>query len=438
MKVEVALVADDLTGALDAAAPFAARGLRVRVYRTVEALAAVPGSVGAAPSTGDAAFPTPGTPPDPTLAAESRPERRGGLDSREGGGGVLAVNTSTRHLAPEAARAAVAAAGRRLLAWSPRIVFKKIDSTLRGPIPDEVAAAMEVFDRPAALVCPAFPAAGRVVRGGEVFVYGAPLRETEYVRDLRTPAPAEPLTALFGRIGGGVRGLRPEEPLPDRPSAGVVIADAETEERLARIAAFVREHPKEVLAVGSDGLAAGLASLLGNPEPPVRLAGGEGRIVLFALGSRAGATAEQVERLRQASPSPPVVDAPAGALDPGAVVRAAGSARVVVARVPASPRGEPGAVARSFAAGVRTAIEGLGGPGRLAALAAAGGDTVEAILDAFDVPALDVLGEFRPGVPVSRAACRGGALTLVSKAGGFGAPDLFAEIAAETAGPSGP
>ena len=105
-----------------------------------------------------------------------------------------------------------------------------------------------------------------------------------------------------------------------------------------------------------------------------------------------------------------------------------------MARVSASPRGEPGAVARSFAAGGRAAIEGLGGLGRLAALAAADGDTTEAILDAFDVPALDVLG-----VPVSRAACRGGALTLVSKAGGFGAPELFAEIAAEvTAGTSGP
>ena len=284
MRVEVALVADDLTGALDAAAPFAARGLRVRVYRTVEALAAAPGAVGAAPPTGSAAFPTPGTPPDPT-SADPFPERRGGLDSHDGGdSGVLAVNTSTRHLAPEAARAAVAAAARRLLAWSPRLVFKKIDSTLRGPAADEAAAAMEVFGRRAALVCPAFPAAGRVVRGGEVFVYGAPLRETEYVRDLRTPAPAEPLAAMFGRIGGRVRGLRPEEPLPDRPPAGCVIADAETEAHLARLAAFVRAHPKEVLAVGSDGLAAGLASLLGRPSPPVRLTGGEGRVLLFALG----------------------------------------------------------------------------------------------------------------------------------------------------------
>ena len=139
----------------------------------------------------------------------------------------------------------------------------------------------------------------------------------------------------------------------------------------------------------------------------MRLTGGEGRVLLFALGSRAGATEEQLARLREASPGLPVVDAPAGALDAGAVVRAAGSDRAPsVARVPASPRGEPGAVARSFASGVRAAIEGLGGPGRLAALAATGGDTVEAILDAFDLPALDVLGELRPGVPVSRAGCR--------------------------------
>ena len=411
MEITVALVADDLTGALDAGGAFAARGLRVRVCRGPDSL------------------------PVPAAAPAARPPAREGAAGPGPGdaGAVLAVDTSTRHLSPEAARAAVAAAGRRLLAWSPRLVFKKIDSTLRGPVADEAAAAMEVFERRSALVCPAFPAAGRIVRDGEVHVYGAPLGETEYVRDLRTPAPAEPLNALFRRIGE-VRGFRSEDPLPEHPFRGVAIADAETELRLARLAAFVRRHAKEVLAVGSDGLAAGLATLLGSPAPPVRLAGGQGRVVLFALGSRAGATAEQAERLRQASPGVPVVDAPAGALDPGAVVRAASRARAAVARVPASPRGEPEAVARSFAAGVRAAIEGLGGPGRIAALVATGGDTAEAILDAFDAPSLDVLGEFRPGIPVSRAASAGGELTLVSKAGGFGAPELFAEIAAEAAG----
>ena len=118
----------------------------------------------------------------------------------------------------------------------------------------------------------------------------------------------------------------------------------------------------------------------------------------------------------------------------GAVIRAAGSARAVVARIPASPRGEPGKVARTFAAGVRKAVDGLGGPSSLTALVATGGDTVEAILDAFAIGVLDVLGEFRPGIPVSRGMAGNGELTLVSKAGGFGTRELFAEVAAETDG----
>ena len=407
----VALVADDLTGALDAAAPFAGRGLRVKVHRSPDTLPAPDGGTDGPPRRGT---------------------RGRGRRLSDGSGAVLAVSTSSRHLAPAAARAVVEASGRRLLAWTPRLVFKKIDSTLRGPVPDAVAAAMEVFGRRSALVCPAFPAAGRVVRDGEVFVYGEPLRETEYVHDLRTPAPAESLEALFARIGA-VRRMRPGESLPGRPGGGIVIADAETEAHLARLAALVAEHAKDLLAVGSDGLAAGLASRFGTRARPARIAGGAGRIVLFALGSRAGTTAEQAGRLLEANPGLPVVEAPAGRLDPSSVVRAADSSSAVVVRVPPHPRGDPGAVVRAFAAGVRSAVEGLGGPGRLAALVATGGDTAEAILDAFDVSVLDVLGEFRPGIPVSRAVPPGGAaLTLVSKAGGFGTPELFAELAAET------
>ena len=300
------------------------------------------------------------------------------------------------------------------------MVFKKIDSTLRGPVPDEVAAAMQVFERRTALVCPAFPAAGRVVRGGEVHVYGAPLRETEYVRDLRTPAPAESLEALFRRIGP-VEGMRPDDLPRNHPPAGIAIADAETDAHLAGLAALVADHPSEVLAVGSDGLAAGLASLLGGEKRGVDLAGEGGGAVLFAVGSRAGTTARQVERLLERRPDAPVVDAPRGELDAPAVLRAAASSRAVVARVPSSPAGDPAAVARAFGAAVREVLDGLG-PGRPVVLAATGGDTVEAILDALGIAVLDVLGEFRPGVPVSRAGADRPGFILVSKAGGVRLP----------------
>ena len=412
--LDVALVADDLTGALDASASFAARGLRVRVVRGADALPAPPDRAGAA-------LPFGNTEPPLGLSGPSA-------------GSVLAVSTASRHLAPAAARAAVEAAGRRLAGWSPRLVFKKIDSTLRGPVVDEAAGAMAAFGRDSALVCPAFPAAGRVVRGGEVFVHGEPLGETEYVHDLRTPAPAESLEALFAKVAA-VRMMRPEDAYWTLPAKGVAIADAETEAHLASLATLVEAHSGEVLAVGSDGLAAGLAERLGRSGPPAQIQGGGGRGVLFALGSRAGTTVEQTERLLLAHPDTPVVEAPGGVLDADAVVRAAASAPGTVVRVPPSPRGEPDTVVRRFAAGIRTAIDGLGGPGRIAALVVTGGDTVEAILDAFDIVALDVLGEFRPGIPVSRGVADRAELTLVSKAGGFGTPSLFAEIAEASFGP---
>ncbi len=415
--LDVALVADDLTGALDASAPFAAHGLRVRVYR----------GAGAAPA-------------GPDTAADGAPA-------------VAAVDTASRHLPPDAARAAVEAAGRRLRERSPRLVFKKVDSTLRGPVADEVQAAMAVFGRRAALVCPAFPAAGRTVQGGEVFVHGAPLRETEYARDLRTPAPSGSLETLFARTGP-VAGLRTGDPLPRGALAGAFVADARTEADLRHWAGLVAERAQEVLAVGSDGLAAGLAGRLGGAARALRLSGGAagaddggiggeregargageegGALVLFAIGSRTDTCARQVEALLQARPGAPVVEAPGGVLDADAVLGAARVARAVVARIAPSPAGDPEAVARAFGAGVRAVLERLA-RGRPVCLAAAGGDTVDAILEACGVAALDVLGEFRPGVPVSRPAGGGGrpGLTLVSKAGGFGAPDLFPEIAAE-------
>ena len=314
-------MADDLTGALDAAAPFAGRGLLVGVHRRIDGLpVASPDASGP--------FRLSGTGP-PSPEGSGSP------------GTVLAVSTSSRHLAPDAARAAVEAAGRRLRTWSPRLVFKKIDSTLRGPVPDEVAAAMEVFDRRSALVCPAFPAAGRVVRDGEVFVHGEVLRESEYARDLRTPSPVEPLSVLFGRFGA-VRGLQSGETLAGDGVAGIMIADAETETHLSRLAALVSERAREVLAVGSDGLATSLAGRLGRPGAGVRLEGGGGRVLLYAIGSRAGAAEEQTQRLLEARPGVPVVDAPAGVLDPGAVVRAAGTARAPSSRgCPRCPAASP-------------------------------------------------------------------------------------------------
>ena len=120
------VVADDLTGALDASAPFAVRGLA-----TVVALG--PADLGAALASGAA---------------------------------VVGVSTDSREISPDAARQAVADCIAMLPAGVP--IFKKVDSRLKGNIEAELDAIP--FRR--ALVVPAIPAFGRWMRNGRLDGFG--------------------------------------------------------------------------------------------------------------------------------------------------------------------------------------------------------------------------------------------------------------------------
>ena len=120
------ILADDLTGTLDSAAPFAGRGLVTEVVLHPDAL-------------------------DEALA--QAPD-------------VLAVNLRSREItASEAARATAEALKR--LPVGVRI-FKKVDSRLKGNIVAELDAMS--FER--ALVAPAIPDFGRLVVGGHVRGFG--------------------------------------------------------------------------------------------------------------------------------------------------------------------------------------------------------------------------------------------------------------------------
>src|ERR687896_800397 len=68
-----------------------------------------------------------------------------------------------------------------------RIVYKKLDSTLRGNVAAELAAALGGARRERVVVAPAFPAAGRTTAGGIQRVRGAPVDETEIANDPNTP-----------------------------------------------------------------------------------------------------------------------------------------------------------------------------------------------------------------------------------------------------------
>jgi uncharacterized protein YgbK (DUF1537 family) len=174
------------------------------------------------------------------------------------------VDTETRHLAPDDASIRT----RRFLAGlAPETrIFKKIDSTLRGPIAAELAAIAEAFPERRLVVCPAYPALGRTVRGGKVFVHGVPVDRTDFAHD-------------------------PRWPVTDATVPWGAVCDAETDEDLVRIARLCDDR---CIGVGSGGLARYLLA----PGGPARAVVPRGRRWLVVCGSMHPVSLRQAERAR--------------------------------------------------------------------------------------------------------------------------------------------
>jgi uncharacterized protein YgbK (DUF1537 family) len=407
--VGVALVADDLTGAMDTAQGFAARG-----YRT--AVVAVPGT-------------------------------RAGAAADRGGTGVLGVNTDTRSAAADAAARRVRTA---VTSVGAETVYKKVDSTLRGNVAVEVDAALSAAGAAVGLFAPAFPAVGRTTREGVHYVDGTPVAETAYGDD-----PAGPRSSRVADRFGAVD--RPVETVPaavveqgaDRVAAAVqeaiagagrppvVVCDGSTESDLAAVADAGRAF--DALYAGSGGLAAyvgvpgaagdGPRSLDGPPGAPLGVVGSTNETTLAQLGrvpdedlvvldperllagTAPGDAAGVGERLRAGRPV--VVTA---AADRETVDRtlAAGrdrglSADEVRARVATG-------LAETAAAAVRAAP--------VSGLVLSGGDVAVEELRALDATTVKLTGTgVETGLPVGAVADGPSAGTpVVTKAGGFGSP----------------
>ncbi|MEC9483681.1 MAG: four-carbon acid sugar kinase family protein [Halomonas sp.] len=377
-ELGVAIVADDLTGAMDAAAPFARRGMRTSVVIALEHLADV-------------------------IAQGHLPE-------------VLAINTESRHLPADQAAKRVAEACERLLTFAPRLLFKKVDSTLRGNVVAECLAARRSSGR-GLLVCPAVPAQGRTLRGGRVYVHDEPLSASDYGQDARSVPPVEPLPILFERQGLAISSL-PADSVSDEADA---IVDAVSEADLQLLARRLLEYPRRWLAVGAAGLAEAVAGNLCPAHggsvplsPPTDS-------LLIAVGSRCERARRQVACLGEAAPGLPVIHAMD---DEGARSGPAQRWLIVPERQP-SARFTAERVAQGMARCVVSLLDSRAGQAPLLFLT--DGDTAMAVMERLGARQVELAGEWAPGVAwgwLDGDRQR----PVMTKAGGFGDDSLLVHL----------
>ena len=237
IQPRLVVVADDLTGATDTGLQFSKVGLRTEVYF------------------------------DPPLLP--------------GSGDVIAITTESRARPADEARRRVLRAGARIRGWNVSHVYKKIDSTMRGNIGAEVEALANSLDRRLVILAPAFPANGRTVHNGRLFVNGVALGESEFASDPSSPRRysrigkmlAEQSTRHIVEIGlddvrrGAARLIERFEQLAAAKEPTLVVCDAVEPSDLNQIAKAIAGN-SFVLPAGSAGLAEWLPHALQmRPSP---------------------------------------------------------------------------------------------------------------------------------------------------------------------------
>ena len=405
----IGIFADDLTGALDAAAPFAARGFRTVVSASAEL-------------------------PEGTAGAE-----------------VVSINLGTRHMDPAEIEAQVTGSVKALVDLGAKVLLNKIDSTLRGNPGVELLVALKALNADHAVLCSAYPQNQRTVEHGVLLVDGVPVAETDVGQDKLSPLPSSYAEVIvrsaLERAGAEdqvhVRGAKGGAAISDFLPV-IVTADATTDDDLRVMAERLVAADSTAIVAGSAGVSVALASVLEASRPKQTPKAGlvaVGKRLLIVTASQREIVDKQIRALSDRIDWVQVeisIDEIFRGISSESIERIVSlTEREGVVILKLGKLGDVGNLAtddlRTMAS---TIVQNLGQVVRavtdkanLDVLVVIGGDTGSGVLEACDVSSLELQGELQPGtvsgVPV------GGSIAgklLVTRAGGFGDEKSLLEL----------
>lgn len=416
----IAIIADDLTGANDTAIQFCKYGLRTTVLIDTHHL--------------------------PNLKEYRRQE-------------IIAVNTATRALKASEAYERVYWVTQHLLAAGIKRFYKKIDSTLRGHPGAELEAVMVALKAKLAVVVPAFPANNRAQIKGYLVV--SPLLATvqsakkyHVLAVLKSEINKTVTLIDYRTVRQGPEALARTLTSYYTQEGQVLVIDAATENDLSYIAQACSALPEDVLIAGAAGLAAHLPLLWSTVPDPAKDYESRG-LTIVVIGSRSSTATLQLDHL-MAVKRTAVVRVSADEILTGneekEIQRCTLQAHSYLAKktqphlllitvdtvlkpyqldtasaseISRSNPADNEAIAGALGAISVNVLTRYGAD----SLIVGGGDTAYHVCLALQAHRINLITELLPGIPLGRLIGGiGDGLLIVTKAGSFGAPDLFEQI----------
>ncbi len=433
--MELLVLSDDFTGALDTGVQFAKQGVRTEV-------------------------------------TSKQDLKKEDLDLEKAT--VLVINTESRHLSGSEARRKVESVVRSFVRlvkrrWGEEVLgnikfYKKTDSLLRGNIGQELQALCDAVESSRLMFVPAFPQTGRTTIQGYQLVDGTPIHESSFAKDRLNPIPESYVPGILKRsnpelkteivelsaIRSGAFSLKGSLKGPSGSLDGGVttyVFDAETVEDLESIGSMLEREKLIRITAGCAGFAGMLPQALKLPRHSI-----ESAIyslpLLVLCGSLTDLSQRQIEfgiahgfhrtSLRiEEKLLPDLATSQRGLrIVENVIDRLRNRRNCIIATGTTSPSDEKAYAERNGLEAERIAsliaknlaglVAGILKSYALSTLVIFGGDTTMALLDALGIDFLKPLEEVIAGVPVS--VPEKGDLYLITKSGGFGDEDVLGRI----------
>ena len=414
--MRVGIIADDYTGAADTGVQFSKKRLKTSIVRDLKRI-------------------------------ENTAER---VD-------VLVFDTESRGDPKEVAYKKVALAAEEFKKTGVEILYKKIDSTLRGNLGVELDAAIDTLNVSAVILCPAYPKNGRITVGGFHLNNQSLIEDTEVANDPESPVRQSHIPTLIqdqsekkvslidiATVSLGMERVKREVVRQLKEGNQIIVVDAISQRDLKTIAQTIASLDQPVLVCGSGGLAEELPDAFGLVED-------REEFVVVIAGSVSEVTAQQI-RIAAKTLNVKVVTVDVqrvlmgkeeGNLEATRVIdeaeEALNAGRDVVIRLAESLNAleevkEAGKELGLTDREMRTLMGQILGrtsqailkKGKLCGMVVTGGETAFNVYKALDVLEVRVEEEVLPGIPVVTIV--GGPASgtrVVTKAGAFGNEDAL-------------
>jgi uncharacterized protein YgbK (DUF1537 family) len=411
--VDLLIIADDLTGALDTGIQFA-RYNKTKVFTKSEF--------------------------SNTLFYESDTE-------------VLVVDTESRHLTPKEAYEIVYSLSKMAAEAGVKYIYKKTDSALRGNIGSELAALLEASKEKFLAFIPALPLMNRVTIQGIQYIDGIPVHESVFGSDPYDPVKSPYVSDLFEEVTcNTVLYKRGDAYFTDLEEPTIGIFDAQTNDDLRSIGRYLNQNNQLKAIAGCTGFAAILPEIIGVRKTDLVLPV-LNKPLLVMCGSLNPISRQQIEYCEEMGFNR-IVLSPEQLLEEDYFSSHAGeemlnsiNAKLIKEQVVVIDSGisqlntmddymsrngiDMDGARIKITRALGTLLEKFYkmGIGYEATVMIIGGDTLKGFIEQVDCDEINMLCEITMGTVLSSINIYGKYAQIISKSGGFGAKELIYDIA---------